>query len=103
MELKVDQNAGGVTRDEGRTGVSFVIVDNPAKEACDPDAGTVTPSGPSVDDLVTFLEGLPLIDISENRTSRSMAIAGRTWSTRSAPRRTNAAGGDGRMADELAA
>ena len=63
-----DQNAGGVTRDEGRTGVSFVIVDRPLKEACDPDAGTVDPPlGPDVDDLVTFLEGLPLIDISEGR------------------------------------
>jgi hypothetical protein len=65
--LGIDPNAGGVTRDEGRTGVLFVIVDSPLKEACDEDAGTLNPPlGPDVDDLVTFLEGLPLIDMSES-------------------------------------
>jgi hypothetical protein len=60
-------NAGGVTRDEGRTGVLFVIVDSPLKEACDSQAGTIDPPlGPSVDDLVSVLDGLPLIDITEN-------------------------------------
>jgi hypothetical protein len=63
-----DLNAGGVTRDEWGTGLLFLIVDNPLKEACDPREGTIDPPlGPSVDDLVSLLDGLPLIDISESR------------------------------------
>jgi hypothetical protein len=62
----VGPEGGGLTRDEGRTGVLFVIVDAPLKEPCNPDAGTIDPPlGPSVDDLVSVLEGLSLIEIAE--------------------------------------
>ena len=61
-------NAEGLSRDKGRTGILFLIVESPYEEACDPWAGTIDPPlGPSVDDLVSVLDGLPLIDISENR------------------------------------
>jgi hypothetical protein len=59
-------NEGGVTRDEGRTGVYFVIVDDPSMDGCgDPVRTSDPPLGPSVDELVTFLADLPLIDIAE--------------------------------------
>jgi hypothetical protein len=76
-----DSDAGGVSRDEGRTGVLFVIVDNPSnKDDCgfdldpgsspgsrdEPESTTDPPLGPSIDDLVTFLVGLPFIDMSKN-------------------------------------
>jgi hypothetical protein len=66
-----DPHAGGVIRgsgDSGETGILFVIVDNPVKDPCDsPAATTDPPLGPSVEDLVTLLAGLPVIDISEKR------------------------------------
>ena len=49
----------------GTIGLESLIIDKPAKDACDPEAGTID-VGPSVDDLVTFLEGQPLVEISEN-------------------------------------
>ena len=61
-----DPNAGGVTRDEGRTGVLFVILGKPA-ENDDCEVYPIDPApGPSVDDLVKYLAGHPLIDISVN-------------------------------------
>ena len=49
-----------------KAGLSFVIVDKDAGEACT-EPGTIEPLlGPGFDDLVTFLAGLPSIDISEN-------------------------------------
>ena len=61
-------DGGSLTRDfrgSRTTGLLFVIVDNPAKEGCD-SQGIDPPLGPSVDDLVTFLVGLPTIEIAEN-------------------------------------
>jgi hypothetical protein len=60
-------NVGGLTRDSGDTRLLIVIVDNLAEDDCDTPARTLDPPlGPSVDDLVTFLEDLPLIDFSAN-------------------------------------
>jgi hypothetical protein len=61
-----DRSAGGVTRDEEKTGVLFVIVDNPSLDPCGDPVRTNDPRlGPSVDDLVTFLERLRSIAITE--------------------------------------
>jgi len=66
-------DAGGVTRNEGKFGVSFVIVDNPVK-ACDGEAEPIDPPlGPTVDDLATYLARLPSLVISEES---DVALAG---------------------------
>jgi hypothetical protein len=57
-------HAGGVTRDD-RTGLRFVMVDTLTKDACAKRAGAIDGRA-TVDDLVAFLAGLPLIDISKN-------------------------------------
>jgi hypothetical protein len=64
---KIPDGYGGVAldRDSGNTGLAMLIVDQPAKDACDPSAGTID-LGPSVADLATFLAGLPLVDMSVN-------------------------------------
>ncbi len=72
-------NGGSLTRNFGgsrTTGLSFVIVDNPAKDACN-SQGIDPPLGPSVDDLVTFLMGLPSIDIAENTDATLDGYRGR--------------------------
>ena len=61
-----DENGGvALDRDSGNTGLAVLIIDQPAKDACDPSAGTID-LGPSVGDLATFLAGLPLVDMSVN-------------------------------------
>jgi hypothetical protein len=59
-------HVGGLTRDDASTGLRFVMVDTITKDACAKRAGAVDGRA-TVDDLVAFLAGLPLIDISENR------------------------------------
>jgi hypothetical protein len=59
-------HAGGVTREDGRTGLRIVMVDNLATDACAQRAGAIDGRA-SVDDIVAFLTGLPLLDISENK------------------------------------
>jgi hypothetical protein len=56
---------GGVAldRESGNYGLALLIIDHPAKDACDPSAGTID-LGPSVGDLATFLAGQPLVDLS---------------------------------------
>ena len=49
-----------------KAGLSFVIVDKDAGEACTEPGKIERLLGPGIDDLVTFLAGLPSIDISEN-------------------------------------
>ena len=65
---KIPDGHGGVAleRDSGNTGLAMLIIDHPAKDGCDPSAGTID-LGPSVGDLVTFLAGQPLVDMSVNR------------------------------------
>jgi hypothetical protein len=58
-------HVGGLTRDGGRTGLRFVIVDTLDNGACAKRAGAIDGRS-TVDDVVAFLAGLPLIDISEN-------------------------------------
>ncbi len=62
-----DDDNGGValTRDSGNTGLAMLIIDRPAKDACDAAAGTID-LGPSVGDLATFIAGQPLVDMSVN-------------------------------------
>ena len=43
----VGDNAGGVTRDEGRTGLLFVIVDSPSRMPATRQARSTRPSGPA--------------------------------------------------------
>ena len=66
-----DPHAGGVIRGSGEsadTGILFVIVDDPVKDPCNSPAATADPPlGPSVEDLVTLLASLPVIEISEKR------------------------------------
>jgi hypothetical protein len=58
---------GDLTQDSWNAGLVFAIVDNHAGEAC-AEQGTIDPLlGPGVDDVVTYLAGLPSIDISENQ------------------------------------
>ena len=59
--------ASTLTRESGKTGLAFVIVDNPANEACAQEGTIDPPLGPGVHDLVTFLAALPSIDISESK------------------------------------
>jgi hypothetical protein len=62
------EDDGGVValyRDSGKTGLAVLIIDQPAKDACDPSAGTID-IGPSVENLATFLAGRPLVDMSVN-------------------------------------
>lgn len=58
-------HAGSVTRDEGSTGLRFVMVDNLDNEACAKRAAAIDGRA-TVDDVVAFLASLRLIDISEN-------------------------------------
>jgi hypothetical protein len=54
------------TGDEN-TGLEFMIVDHPAEWGCDASGNAIEPPiGPTVDDLVTFLEREPMIRISTN-------------------------------------
>jgi hypothetical protein len=68
MTVRDGWQAGGrgdLIQDSWNAGLAFVIVDQDAR-ACT-DTGTIGRLlGPGVDDLVTFLAGLPSIDISEN-------------------------------------
>ena len=57
---------GDLTQDSWNSGLTFAIVDKDAR-AC-AEQGTIERLvGPGVDDLVTFLAGLPSIDISQNK------------------------------------
>ncbi len=58
-------HVGGLTRDDGSAGLRIVMVDTITKDACAKRAGAVDGRA-TVDDLVAFLAGLPLINISEN-------------------------------------
>ena len=59
-----DHGGPELTRDGGDTNLRFRVVDN-LEDSC-PDA-IEPPLGPSIDDLVSYLEALPNIDISEIR------------------------------------
>ena len=69
-------HVGGLTRDEGSTGIRLVMVDTIIDDDCAKRAGAIDGRA-TVDEVVAFLAGLPLIDISENTTSCSTAIAGK--------------------------
>ncbi len=58
-------HVGGLTRDDGSTGLRLVMVDTITEDECAKRAGAVDGRA-TVDDLVAFLAGQPLIDISEN-------------------------------------
>ena len=58
-------HVGGLTRDDASTGLRLVMVDTITKDDCAKRAGAVDGRA-SVDDLVAFLAGQPLIDISKN-------------------------------------
>ena len=58
-----DHGGPELTRDGGHTHLQFLVLDNP-EDPCPDDR---TPLGPSFDDLVSYLEALPNIDISEIR------------------------------------
>ncbi len=58
-------HVGGLTRDDGSTGLRFVMVSTNTTDDCAKRAGAVDGRA-TVDDLVAFLAGQPLIDISEN-------------------------------------
>jgi hypothetical protein len=57
---------GDLTQDSWNAGLVFAIVKS-AGEACTEQGTIERLVGPGVDDLVTFLAGLPSIDISENK------------------------------------
>jgi hypothetical protein len=58
-------HAGTLIRDEGRTGLRFVMVDANVEDRCVGRERAIDGRA-TVDDVVAFLEGLPLIDISKN-------------------------------------
>ena len=58
-------HVGGLRRDDGRTGIRFVMVDTLDTDFCAKRARAIDGRA-TVDDIVAFLAGLPLIDISEN-------------------------------------
>ncbi len=58
-------HVGGLTRDDGGTGIRFVMVDTITTDECAKRALAVDGRA-TIDDLVAFLAGQPLIDISEN-------------------------------------
>ncbi len=58
-------HVGGLTRDDGSTGLRFVMVSTNTEDACAERAGAVDGRA-TVDDLVAFLASQPLIGISEN-------------------------------------
>jgi hypothetical protein len=58
-------HVGGVTRDDGQAGIRIVMVDNLVEDACAERAGSIDGRA-TVDDVVAFLDGLPLLDLSVN-------------------------------------
>jgi hypothetical protein len=53
--------------DDENTGLEFRVVDQPSEWACDASGnGVKAQIGPTVDDLVSYLEGQPMIRISES-------------------------------------
>lgn len=58
-------HVGGLTRDDGRGGLRIVMVDTITTDVCAKRAGAID-GRTTIDDLVAFLAGLPLIDISKS-------------------------------------
>ena len=91
-----------MTRDEGNTGLRFVMVDTITEDACAKRAGAIDGRA-TVDDVVAFLAGLRLIAISENPDVTLDGYRGKYLEfTRTAGRDRLWLGRDGRLAGELA-